>query len=680
MSSFYPHIAVLRGVAILLVVLFHMNPAWCPQGYFGVDLFLVISGYLLIGRYLRAEEPFALGRFVAGRVRRLLPPVLLACALAGGLAALLLPQGERGGVFSEVTAALTFRTNVVLEACTANYFAADTRAMPLMHLWYLAVLMQMYLVLALLFAGWSRLRCSLRVRVGSLAVLALLSLAVQSRWLLSVLGLAGEQYQVSVYYWTSARLWEPIVGGLLAVLPAPRAAGWWGRLAAYSALLLLLVVSFVPLPDSTRWIPLAVLLSLALVRYGAPLGWCGVWSRALLWVGGISFSLYLVHWPLISFAEYLFYDPLTWGRACVVGLLSVLLGWGCCVLGERWLSRVMPWWLLIGGWVLAACPGVVLMELPQVMRYVRSAGGAKIVRDAHGYHEVGHSLSPGEESTDSPLYRGTEGMQINLWGGKEPSYGILQHLGHAQAPARFVVLGDSHAQCLCKGIHSVGMERGWSGVYLNTYLMPFYGEDYHEKGHVDHTMTPRKYALIESWLAQHPDIETVIVVQYWVARMVPHRLWDGQQVSREACLEARTEQLRAFCRRMQRCGKQVVFMTPTPWLAVHNVGRLLKWSRRYVRLNPRAMDAARLTEQDYAVRAQPVIRMLEQLQREGSCHVVHAEAVFFPGGVFDCMQEGTLMMSDSNHLSDEGAVKCVQGMAEELDTYCRAQQPAPAQP
>lgn len=678
MGSFYLHIALLRGVAILLVLLFHMNPAWCPQGYFGVDLFLVISGYLLIGKQLRSQEPFALGSFVAGRLRRLLPPMLLVCALAGGLAVLLLPQGERGSVFSEVTAALTFRSNVQLEARTANYFAADTRSMPLMHLWYLSVLMQMYLLFALLFAGWSWFRCSLRVRVGCLVVLALASLGVHLRWLLYVWGFAGEQYQASVYYWTSARLWEPVVGGLLAVLPAPRAAGR-GRFAACSALLLLLAVAFVPLPESTRWIPLAVLASLALVRYGASFTCRSLPGRVLLWVGGISFSLYLVHWPLISFAEYLFYEPLTWGRACVVGLLSVLLGWGCCVLGERWLTRVLPWWMLIGGWVLAACPGVVLMELPQVMRYLRESctGG---VRDADEYHGFDNAAPLREEAPDSPLYQGTEEMQVNLWGLEKPSYGILQHLGLAHAPARFVVLGDSHAQRLSKGIHLVGRERGWSGVYLNTYLMPFYGEDYHERGHVDHTMTPRKYDLIESWLSQYPDIETVIVVQYWVARMVPHRLWNGQSVSQEDCLEARTAQLREFCRRMQRCGKQVVFTTPTPWLQVRDVGRLLRWSKRYSGLNPRAMEAARLTDNDYALRAQPVIRMLEQLQREGVCHVVHAETVLFSGGVFDCMQEGALMLEDSNHLSGAGAVKCVRSVAEELDAYCRALPPEPSQP
>ncbi|MGN0837138.1 MAG: acyltransferase family protein, partial [Akkermansia sp.] len=94
MSSFYPHIAVLRGVAILLVVLFHMNSAWCPQGYFGVDLFLVISGYLLIGRQLRAEEPFALGRFVAGRVRRLFEPMLLVCMLFGVVEVVVYPRAE----------------------------------------------------------------------------------------------------------------------------------------------------------------------------------------------------------------------------------------------------------------------------------------------------------------------------------------------------------------------------------------------------------------------------------------------------------------------------------------------------------------------------------------------------------------------------------------------------------
>ena len=325
---------------------------------------------------------------------------------------------------------------------------------------------------------------------------------------------------------------------------------------------------------------------------------------------------------------------------------------------------------LMVGWVCGVLLGMIGLNTPQVMRY-----GHKRVTDS-GLTVFSELDVPG----NSPLYRGSEQLIPNYWGKDKPDGALLLRIGREDAPACFAVVGDSHARRLYRGMHLVGQQRGWSGVYINSYMKPFYGAEYVEIGVPDHTMTPERFIALEDYLRLHPEIETLIVAQYWVAQIKPHRLWNGQTVSQEDCLEARTAQLREFCRRMQRCGKQVVFTTPTPWLQVRDVGRLLKWSQRYRGLNPRAMGAARLTDNDYALRAQPVIRMLEQLQREGVCHVVHAETVFFSGGVFDCMQEGALMLADSNHLSIDGAVKCVRGVAEALDVYCRAPQTEPAQP
>lgn len=665
MGSFYLHIALLRGVAILLVLLFHMNPAWCPQGYFGVDLFLVISGYLLIGKQLRSQEPFALGSFVAGRLRRLLPPMLLVCALFGLVEVLVYPRAEWKDYLAEMVTAFTLRANVVLAEGSNDYFAADTRTMPLMHLWYMSMLMQVYLVFSCVFFLWSRLRCSRRGRVLSLGTLAVLSLAIQSRWLVYALGWGGVEWENSVYYWTSARLWEPALGGLLAVMPATR-GGALSAVLAWGSLALLVVLALLPLPMSTHWIPVAVLLSLLLVRYGTRFSCRSLLERGLLWVGGISFSLYLVHWPLIACVEYLFFEPLTWGRACVVALGSLVLAWGCCVWGER---RVWPMKCLMVGWVCGVLLGMIGLNSPQVMRY-----GRKMATNS-GLTVFSELDVPG----NSPLYRGSEQLIPNYWGADKPDGALLLRIGREDAPACFAVVGDSHAQCLYRGMHLVGQQRGWSGVYINSYMKPFYGAEYVEIGVPDHTMTPERFIALEDYLRLHPEIETLIVVQYWVAQIKPHRLWNGQTVSQEDCLEARAAQLREFCRRMQRCGKQVVFTTPTPWISQRNIGRLLRWKCRYAQLNPE-VATVHLSREEYDQKAQPMIDLLEELQREGLCRLLHVEEAFFTDGVFEPVWEGQVMLTDDHHLSIDGAVKCVRGVAEALDVYCRAPQTEPAQP
>lgn len=301
-SSFRPDVEGLRAVAVGVVVLSHVL-GFPAGGYVGVDVFFVISGYLITGLLLREHARsgrISLRDFYARRVRRLLPAAVLVLATTN-VAAYLLFTGERAGqALRDSLWSLGFLANVRFSAVGTDYFDDTRPASPVQHYWSLAVEEQFYLLWPLLLLGalW------LASRRGAGAVLAVLT-AASFAWSLQL----TSSDATLAYFATPARAWELGVGALMAVgaqaglvqrlpLGVAVALGWLGLGGIVLATLLLDATT--PFPGTAALLPV---LSTALVLQG---GEAGAADRNPLlvnpvsrYLGRISYSLYLWHWPVL---------------------------------------------------------------------------------------------------------------------------------------------------------------------------------------------------------------------------------------------------------------------------------------------------------------------------------------------------------------------------------------------
>lgn len=292
-------IQALRGLAVLVVVLYHTKIAALQSGYLGVDIFFVISGFLITtlvaGGVLRGT--FRLSDFYFRRAKRLLPAAyvtFIACAVC---APWFLNQQELRDFATQVMGAVTFTGNIVLWQQT-GYFEGAGDLKPLLHVWSLALEEQYYFLLpaALLFTRPTR---------WMLGVVAVLVLS------LTLCLVGGYIKPVATFYLLPTRAWELLLGSvgalwLLRGQTTPQSAiSRWIRLLFVPALLCLLVLPFVAAVGNHPGLN-AMLVCLAtlvvILRNSSQL--CAAWpTRWLAHIGDFSYSLYLVHWPVIAFMK-----------------------------------------------------------------------------------------------------------------------------------------------------------------------------------------------------------------------------------------------------------------------------------------------------------------------------------------------------------------------------------------
>jgi peptidoglycan/LPS O-acetylase OafA/YrhL len=318
----------LRALAVVPVVLFHFGLSWLPGGFAGVDVFFVISGYLITGIVKREidEGRFSAAGFYERRARRIFPALfaMLAAVILAGL--IIYTPDDLRDLGASVLATTTFCSNILFWLQT-DYFAGPAELKPLVHTWSLAVEEQYYIVLPPLM--WALSKFAPKRLVPTIIALTLVSFGLSCAWLF--FDRSGD------FYLPHTRAWELFAGSLLALGVVPEIqSSLWRQLLGLVGLLLVAAPFFLlnqatPFPG---WSALPTCLGVALLihtgRQGDTVSAKVLSATPLVWIGLLSYSIYLIHWPLIVFTRYqLLRDPngLEIGELLVATLVLAWISW-----------------------------------------------------------------------------------------------------------------------------------------------------------------------------------------------------------------------------------------------------------------------------------------------------------------------------------------------------------------
>jgi peptidoglycan/LPS O-acetylase OafA/YrhL len=330
--AFRADIQGLRAIAVLSVVLYHANPNWMPGGFVGVDIFFVISGYLIAGILMGELErkQYSLVGFYERRVRRLFPALFVMLAYAAAAGALLLPPDAYNGFAKDAFATIFFVSNVTYYF-QAGYFDPEAQLKPLLHTWSLAVEEQFYLLFPPLLAGLYAIARK-RVRLV-LAMLALASLLACEA--------AVQRNEPAAFFLAPFRAFELLLGAVLARLAfADWSQRWRDGLSLLG--LVLIAIGLFGLSEQSVFPGVSALLpclgAAALLCAGAGGSSAGgriVSGPFFNFFGSISYSLYLWHWPVLVFARYALVAPPTPLQTALLIGLAVLAATASYFLVER---------------------------------------------------------------------------------------------------------------------------------------------------------------------------------------------------------------------------------------------------------------------------------------------------------------------------------------------------------
>ena len=321
-----PEIQALRAIAVGLVVTYHFFPLRLPGGFVGVDVFFVISGFLITGNLLREAGRtgrIRYGQFLLRRAKRLLPASLLVTLTVSLAIAAWVPRQLWAQFYSEAVAATLYVQNWLLAANSVDYLAANNQASPVQHFWTLSVEEQFYVVMPLLLIlTIVILRKRWRTAVGWCLALGFVASLVYS------VVLTTTDHSVA-YFSTGTRAWEFLAGSLLAYLGwrAPVGVRTGVSLAGMVVIAGCGVLMSGQLPFPGAWAAVPVIGTLLVLWAGMPSTALGAVYRLkpIQWLGGVSYSLYLWHWPIVILFPFVVGHAATGPQKLVLIGVSVVL-------------------------------------------------------------------------------------------------------------------------------------------------------------------------------------------------------------------------------------------------------------------------------------------------------------------------------------------------------------------
>ena len=486
----------LRAISVLAVLLNHAGIGLFSGGFIGVDIFFVISGYLITTIIVREIElnDFSLIGFYERRIRRILPALLVVVAFTVAVCAIMYDTEKFRQFGKSVIATTLFASNINFWQ-ESGYFDAPSRLKPLLHTWSLAVEEQFYIVFPLFMAALYRY--SRKSAPAILMGTAVLSLG------LGIFTMTTDPS--AAFYLAHLRAWELLVGGILALNLIPSGVGKTKRNVIGLAGLAMIAFPIFQYSDDTNFPGIAALppvLGAALIissgLEGKSLAGRFFSFPPLVFIGKISYSLYLWHWPLIIFTKYYMIRQMT----------SV----------ETWVLIAVTLIVSTLSWRFVETPFRSKQFLSTRQIYAFAAAGMAMMLFAGSvvYFFQGFPERPGLEhlAIDTKKEEAWLFQECNINYVDEPQAISPCEIGDKSKPPSFIIWGDSHTPTYGKAIHISAKQYELSGTLtyaqgcptlLNIFPEPQFGDvkciDYNE--------------MVLSYLKEHPEINTVILASRW---------------------------------------------------------------------------------------------------------------------------------------------------------------------
>lgn len=634
--KYRPDIDGLRAIAVVPVLLYHAGVNLFSGGFVGVDVFFVISGYLitrLIWREIQ-QGRFSIVKFYERRARRILPALFVVMALSTFAAYRLFMNDDLRDFSSSLAATAAFLANFhFLESI--NYFAAPAEVKPLLHTWSLAIEEQFYIVFPLILLGLWRFNQGRIVHV--LMGVFLLSFVV-STWMVG-------RDPNAAFYLPQSRAWELLLGCLLAlgVLPTIRNEHVSaGISAAGLALILLAVFAF---DQSTPFPGLAALLPCL----GAA---AIIWSaeersnlvarllsmRVFVGIGLISYSLYLWHWPLIVFAKYYLVRPLLAWESLAVVIVSFLLAW----LSWRYVEQPFR-------------SKSSRVTRPQLLRWATTGVVVFLALGLLSYQSIGFANRKSFWDQDSAEFVApTECLEEDAMARVRSRLGCWLGPTSAAKP-EFIVWGDSHVPPLLPVLDEIAWKTGKSGVVIaKPGCRPLLGL---ERKDIAVGCAAFNQKVLEYVLEQ--DIRTIVLASRWnvVLGRPKYELGIGEREvflndSQSAAVtlkENRVSFERAMSRTLkvfQREDRRVFIVLQAPY-----VGRRVP---QYLARRNLAADEVRLELEEGLLRHQAVLNIIKPLAQMFGAELLDPANVLCEEMRCLIASEGRPLYKDDDHLSLHG--------------------------
>jgi peptidoglycan/LPS O-acetylase OafA/YrhL len=506
-SFFREDIQCLRGLSVLAVIFFHLPQVLFPGGYLGVDVFFVISGYVITGsiyREIQTTGNFSLIGFYKRRFNRLYPALLgvIAVTLIG--ANYIVPLYDNGKILNTGALALVGLSNNFLFSSSQDYFNLTTKLNPFLHTWSLGIEEQFYVAFSALisFLLWvrarkARMNTDLFSWIATLGALSFFFFARQILWQ----GAYGQ-----AFYLLPARAWQLALGAIGCLLGTKWTPNFYQKAIAIVGLVCVFVaadqnlIAIFPTLEVTFRVVTSIcgfVLCLPADASSSPLRFRNLFTpikSTFLFIGDKSYSIYLVHWPLISLGYWGYPDLIS--HSAFILSSSLALGW------LSW--RIFEQSNLFGKRFLVPLPFAIIAVVSTVATFTDALPGLKTL--AHAFtSQQDLAWADTQSSVDAQLglHSCTDDV-LKKWPGS-----LCKKLFKDDDPksrhATIYLFGDSHAEHLLWGVHKYAEEFGYNIVVLDSRF-PFADVSLH----VDR-QPPLRYLIkhIRSSPSQPTDLEMI---------------------------------------------------------------------------------------------------------------------------------------------------------------------------